>query len=131
MLKSDYYHLKTALSHKNSKILHIFLYNLNKGSYTWAICSLCRNLGVFWLPKNVSKTHSSYLSFWLQTDIDWIFQMRYCKLKWLKGFESYRLPKLVDPMMHTQNYNSCNLPFQYCSFSMATRWNSTIFCVLT
>ena len=66
----------------------------------------------------MSKTHSSYLSFWLQTDIDWIFQMRYCKLKWLEGFESYRLPKLVDPMMHTQNYNSCNLPFQYCSFSM-------------
>ena len=43
---------------------------------------------------------------------------KYWKLKWLKGFESYRTPKLVDPMMHTQNYNSCNLPFQYCSFSM-------------
>ena len=108
--KSYYYHNKTALWHKNSNILHIFIYCINQGSYTWMICSLCRNLWAFWYPKNASKTYTTYLGFWFQKDIDWIFQMRYCKLKRPKGFESCRTPNLVDPMMHTQNYNICNLP---------------------
>ena len=52
--KSYYYHIKTALWHKNSNILHVFIYYINKGFYTWTICSLCRNLWVIWLPKNTS-----------------------------------------------------------------------------
>ena len=48
----------------------------------------------------------------------WIFQMRYKKLKSLKGLKSYEMPKLASPMMDTENYNSHDLPFQYCSFSM-------------
>ena len=90
--KSYYYHIKTALWHKNSNILHIFIYCISNGFYDWTIYILCGDLWVFWLPKNTSKTYTIYLGFWPETDIDWIFQMRYWKLKWLKGFESYRTP---------------------------------------
>ena len=49
--------------------------------------------------------------------MDWIFQMKYKKLKSVKGFKSYEIPKLAFPMMDTENCNTHGLPFQYCSFS--------------
>ena len=48
-----------------------------------------------WPKKNMLKSHATALSFWLQADTSWIFQMRYWKVLNANWLQSYRLSKLA------------------------------------
>ena len=68
-------------------------------THSRSIRILCYDLRVLWTAKSDSKSHVTPMGFRLQTDMNKIFQMRYCMLLWVKRLQSCKLAKFAIKKM--------------------------------
>ena len=66
-------------------------------THSRSIWILWYDLRVFWPTKNDLKSYANLLGFKLQTDMNCIFQMRYCGLLWPNSLRNYSWSKLAVP----------------------------------
>ena len=63
-------------------------------THSGSICILCSVLGVLWPTKITTKSHATPLALCVQTDMNYIFQMRYYTFKLVKSLQNYQTSKL-------------------------------------
>ena len=80
---------------------------------------LWSEMRLVWESLNDIKSHTMLLSFWLQTGMNWIFQMRYCRTLYLKRLQNCRQSKLeFKKNSRPFGFEATFLRNRYCRFGL-------------